>query len=271
MAGTDRSKTAAVGAGPAIVLVKPQLGENIGAAARAMLNFGLTELRLVDPRDGWPSETARANASGADGVIDGATVHDATEAAVADCGRVYATTARPRYMIKPVLTPREAAAEIRGQIAGGVKVGILFGGERAGLDNDDVARADTIITAPLNPAFSSLNLAQAVLLVASEWWQAGDQPPAPGAEQAPPAPKERLYALFRHLEQELDAAGFFIVPEKKAGMIRTIRNLIGRAQPTDQEVGVLHGIVTALSGRRLGGAERRRPRTPAAAQEEGEA
>lgn len=269
MAGTDRSKTAAVGAGPAIVLVRPQLGENIGAAARAMLNFGLAEMRLVGPRDCWPSAAARANASGADTVIDGAVLYDDTEAAVADCARVYATTARPRYMIKPVMTPRQAAAAIRGQIAAGVKVAILFGGERAGLDNDDVARADTIITAPLNPAFSSLNLAQAVLLVASEWWQAGPPPPTPGVEQAPPAAKERLFTLFRHLEQELEAAGFFVVPEKKAGMVRTIRNLIARAQPTDQEVGVLHGIVTALSGRRLGGAERRRPRAPADADGQG--
>jgi tRNA/rRNA methyltransferase len=258
MAGTDKSKTSASGAGPAIVLVKPQLGENIGAAARAMLNFGLSEMRLVAPRDGWPSEPARANASGADAVIDGAALFDATEAAIADCHRVYATTARPRYMVKPVLTPREAAARMRAEIAAGERVGILFGNERAGLDNDDVARADTVITAPLNPGFSSLNLAQAVLLVASEWWQAVPPPEPPAADAVPPASKERLFTLFRHLEQELEAAGFFVVPEKQPSMIRTIRNLIARAEPTDQEVGVLHGIVTALSGRRLGGAQRGR-------------
>jgi len=134
MAGTDRSRAAAdaAGPGPAVVLVRPQLGENIGAAARAMLNFGLTDLRLVAPRDGWPNETARANASGADVVIDAARVFETTEAAIADLNRVYATTARPRYMIKPVLTPREAAPEMRAAIGGGRAVGILFGGERAG-------------------------------------------------------------------------------------------------------------------------------------------
>ena len=174
MAGTDRSRAPAPDDGPVVILVDPQLGENIGTAARAMLNCGLGRLRLVRPRDGWPSDRAVAAASGADAVLDGATLFDTTAAAIADLEQVYATTARPREMIKPVMTPRRAAAEMRAAIGGGRPVGILFGPERTGLLNDDLALADTLISVPLNPAYSSLNLAQAVLLVAYEWAQAGD-------------------------------------------------------------------------------------------------
>jgi len=263
MAGTDRSRAAAsaAGPGPAVILVAPQLGENIGAAARAMLNFGLTDLRLVAPRDGWPSAAARASASGADSVIDAARVFPDTQSAVADCNRLFATTARPRYMVKPVMTPREAAPAMRAAVAAGRRVGVMFGGERAGLDNDDVARADTVVTAPLNPGFASLNLAQAVLLVAAEWWQAVPPPDDAGgdADRPPEAPKALLFNLFEHLERELDAAAFFRVPEKRGSMVRTIRNLIARAAPTEAEVGLLHGIVTALSGRRKDGRPRGRP------------
>ena len=245
------------GSAPVVVLIDPQLGENIGAAARAMLNCGLDRLRLVRPRDGWPSDSARASASGADRVIDGVTLFDDTAAAIADCARVFATTARPRGLVKPVMTPREAAAELRGLAAAGVPAAVLFGPERSGLTTEDVALADTVITAPLNPAFSSLNLAQAVLLVAWEWGQV-PEPDAPGAEQEPPADKARLMGLFRHLEDELDAAEFFKSAEKRPSMVRAIRAVLHRAAPTEQEVRTLHGIVTALSGRRLGGAPRRR-------------
>src|SRR5258706_11023835 len=176
MAGTDHSRQAASG-GPAIILVEPQLGENIGTAARAMLNCGLGRLRLVRPRDGWPSERAVAAASGADSVLSAAMLFQSTEAAIADLEQVYATTARPREMIKPVMTPRRAAPEMRAGLAAGRPVGILFGPERTGLLNDDLALADTLITVPLNPAYSSLNLAQAVLLSPYEMAQAGDETP----------------------------------------------------------------------------------------------
>ena len=259
MAGTDSTRPAAAGGGPVVILVAPQLGENVGTAARAMLNCGLTELRLVRPRDGWPNPKARSAASGADIVIDGARIYETTEAAIADLQHVLATTVRPRGMVKPVLTPRAAAAELHGRIAAGVRAGVLFGPERAGLDNDDVALAESIITAPLNPAFGSLNLAQAVLLVAYEWFQAGTEAPAPvHAPAAPAARQDDLQRLYAHLEQELDAAGFYRVPDKRPGMVRNIRAMLARANLTDQEVRTLHGIVTALSGRRLGGKARGR-------------
>ena len=182
-------------AGPAIILVRPQLSENIGTAARAMLNNGLTDLRLVAPKPDWLSERAIAAASGADQVVLGAKVFDSTEAAVADLQRVWATTARNRFMVKPVDTPKTAAAAMRAIAAQGCRFGVLFGPERTGLHNDDVALADTVVTVPLNPDYSSLNLAQCVLLVAYEWYQAAD-PELPerhmtkGAQ--PPASKEKL-------------------------------------------------------------------------------
>src|SRR6266446_10813523 len=169
MAGTDYRRPSIAG-GPAIVLVNPQLGENIGTATRAMFNCGLTDLRLVAPRDGWPSDKARSAASGADSVIDAARLFDTVEAALGDLQRVYATTARDRFMVKRVVTPRQAAGEMRRFVAAGEGCGILFGPERAGLVNDHVSLADTVISVPLNPAFSSLNLAQAVLLVGYEWF-----------------------------------------------------------------------------------------------------
>ena len=242
---------------PVFVLIEPQMGENIGASARAMLNCGLDALRLVRPRDGWPNPAARANAAGADVVIDGVRLFKDTAGAIGDAARVFATTARPRGLVKPVLTPREAARQMRALEAAGVACAVLFGPERSGLTTDDVALADTVITAPLNPAFSSLNLAQAVLMVAWELSQV-DAPTAPGAEREPPADKASLMRLFSHLEAELDAADFFKTPEVRPGMVRAIRSLLHRAEPTEQEVRTLHGIVTALSGRRLGGAPRSR-------------
>lgn len=261
MAGTDRSKTATPevsAASPAIILVEPQLGENIGAAARAMLNCGLTELRLVNPRDGWPNDMALANASGAVEVIEGARLFDSTEGAIADLTRVYATTARPRDMVKVVETPRFAAAEIRARIAAGERVGILFGPERTGLVNDDIALADAVICVPLNPAFSSLNLGQAVLLVGYEWFQSADEtPPRQLVTNATrPAEKAELLNFFAHLERELDASGFLRNVEKRPSMVRNIRCLFDRAGLTEQEIQTLHGIVKELANLR---AERRRP------------
>ncbi len=231
---------------PAIILVRPQLADNIGATARAMLNFGLTELRLVAPRDGWPNSRAAAMASGADRVLDEARLFDTVEDAVADLHHVYATTARPRDMLKPVATAAGAAAEMRRDADA---AGVLFGPERAGLNNDDVVLADTILTVPLNPDFSSLNLAQAVLLVAYEWHKAGDA--TPGREVAMgrtrPANKHELGQLFSHLEDELDAAGFFApVMAKRPSMIRNLRNMLHRANFTEQDVRTLRGVIKAL-------------------------
>ena len=196
--------------GPAIILIEPQLGENIGTCARAMLNCGLTDLRLVRPRDGWPSGSAKAAASGADIVLDNARLCDTTEEAIADLSHVFATTARNRGMIKRIMTPREAAVEMRAQSSAGLTTGVLFGPERTGLFNDDLALADTSLTVPLNPSFSSLNLAQAVLLIGYEWYQTGDVTPGRylhiGATRA--ARKEELVNFFDHLEQELSGSGF---------------------------------------------------------------
>jgi len=256
MAGTDRSKAAsgdAAAASPAIILVDPQLGENIGAAARAMLNCGLEELRLVRPRDGWPNPKALANASGADTVIEGARLFGSTEEAVADLNRIYATTARPRDMVKVVETPRFAASEIRARLAGGERVGILFGPERTGLVNDDVALADALICVPLNPAFSSLNLGQAVLLVGYEWFQSADETPSRQlvTNATRPAVKEELLNFFAHLERELDESGFLRNVEKRPSMVRNIRSMFDRAELTEQEIQTLHGIVKELSTLRV--------------------
>ena len=248
MAGTDRKRPALSG-GPAIILVDPQLGENIGTAARAMLNCGLTDLRLVRPRDGWPSEKARSAASGADAVIDGARLYDSTTEAIADLNRVYATTARQRGMIKRVATPRRAAGEMRKTFAAGEKVGILFGRERSGLENDDIALADAVIAVPLNPAFASLNLAQAVLLVGYEWFQAGDKTPANRliVNETGPATKAELMNFFAQLEKRLIASGFLRNEEKRPSMVRNIRNMFQRTGLTHQEIQTLHGIVGELA------------------------
>jgi tRNA/rRNA methyltransferase len=251
MAGTDHRRPALAG-GPAIVLVEPQLGENIGTAARAMYNCGLTELRLVAPRDGWPSEKAVAAASGADIVLDNARLFATVEAAIADLRHVYATTARDRFMVKRVVTPRQAALEMRRVVAAGEGTGILFGKERSGLVNDHVALADAVLSVPLNPAFSSLNLAQAVLVVAYEWFTAGD---ATAPELVPtghsrPGTKEEWLQFMAHLEEELDRSGFMRTKEKRPSMVRNLRNLFQRAGCTEQELRTLHGVVTAFAGPR---------------------
>jgi tRNA/rRNA methyltransferase len=234
---------------PVVILCEPQLGENIGAVARAMLNCGLDELRLVNPRDGWPSATATAAAAGADRVLDGVHLYGTTEAAIADLNLVLATTARPRDLVKPVLWPSEAAARVVAAAAAGQRVGLLFGCERSGLTNDQVVLADAVLTFPLNPDFTSLNLAQAVLLAGWEWRRAvgGAVLPTEEVDPDPPAARGALVHLFEHMERELDAGGFFFPPEKRPYMIRNVRTLLARAGITDQNIRTLHGMIVCLT------------------------
>lgn len=248
MAGTDQTREPARG-GPAVVLVEPQLGENIGTAARAMLNFGLTDLRLVGPRDGWPNAKAVSAAAGATDVLDGIQIFDTTAAAIADLHHVFATTARQRSMLKQTTTPRQAANEMANQFAKKEKCGVLFGRERTGLNNDDVTYADKILMIPINPAYGSLNLAQAVAIISYEWFQASTDScasPEPEAVTAP-ATQAELENFFRHLLAELDGCGFLYPAEKKPAMTRNIRNIFQRAGLYQHEVQTLHGIVSELS------------------------
>ena len=245
---------------PAFVLVRPQLVDNIGMVARAMANFGLEHLRLVAPRDGWPNEKARIAASGANFIIDGAEAYPAFEPALAGLNWVAATTARQRDLAKAVLTPEQAVAEMRRRIALGQRCGIVFGPERNGLETDEVANADAIVMAPVNPSFASLNLAQAALLVAYEWMkQSGggtlgrvtsyEAPIAPGLHTrgSPPAGREDLMAFFEHIERELDASGFFTAPDKRPSVVQNLRSMFVRMGATEQEVRTLRGIVKALA------------------------
>lgn len=248
MAGTDRKRAVNVTTPtPTIILVDPQLGENIGMSARAMLNCGLVNLRLVRPRDGWPSLKATRAASGADRVIDNVTLFDTTAEAIADLTTVYAATARPRDMIKQVMTPPAAAADIRTR--GSAGCGILFGGESMGLKNDDIALADTIIQAPLHPGFSSLNLSQAVLLISHAWYSSEDETPP---EDLPmrdtrPATKEELLGFFEQFEAALDETGFIRLEEMRPIMVRNLRTIWHRAQLTEQEVRTLRGVVSSFT------------------------
>jgi TrmH family RNA methyltransferase len=247
---------APIGNTPVVILVRPQLADNIGACARAMANGGLFHLRLVAPRDGWPQEKAWRTSSGADRLLDAATVHPTVAEAVADLHRVLATCPRPRHIIKPVLTARGAAAELREICARGLRVGVLFGPERAGLDNDDMAEADTLVRFPLNPAFMSLNLAQAVMVMAYEWWTADEQTPPRElmTNETVVATKGKLENFLVHLIDQLDASGFLRNPPKRPGMVRNIRHLLQRGEVTEQELRTLHGIVTELAiGRRRRG------------------
>jgi tRNA/rRNA methyltransferase len=251
MAGTDHSREAASG-GPAIILVEPQLGENIGTAARAMANCGLGDLRLVRPRDGWPSDKAVAAASGADAVLAKARLYPSVPAAIGDLVHVYAATARDRFMVKRELTPRHAAAEMRGFLGAGEACGVMFGPERTGLVNDHIALADTVLSVPLNPAFSSLNLAQAVLLIGYEWFTACTEPTPEimHTGHSRPANKAELLRFFDHFEEALDDSGFLRNPDKRPGMTRNLRNLFQRAGCTEQELRTLHGVITAFMGPR---------------------
>ena len=253
-AGTDKAKDWARLAGPIVILVEPQLGENIGAAARVMANFGLARLRLVNPRDGWPNIHARRSASGADCVLDETVLYDSLAAAIADCTLVLATTARAHDQAKPVLGPQEAAAWIAPHVAIGENVAVLFGRERHGLENDEVALADRIVTFPVNPAFASLNLAQAVALMAYEWFKlaSGGGLPFAMPRKSEPAGKQQIEAFFSNLERELDAIEYFRPLDKRATMLVNLRNIFARMQPTQQDIQTLHGIVMALSEGRKG-------------------
>jgi tRNA/rRNA methyltransferase len=255
--GTDKTKPWTDIAGPIVVLVEPQLGQNIGTVARAMANFGLSRLRLVRPRDGWPNIQAQRAAAGADVVLDGAQLFDTLEAAVADCNFVLATTARAHDQAKPVLAPDEAAREMAPRIADGESVAVLFGRERWGLENDEVALADRIITLPVNPAFASLNLAQAVLVIAYEYFKlaSGGALPFRMPERSPAAGKQQLFAFFASLEAELEKVEFFRPPEKRKTMTINLRNIFARMQPTQQDVQTLHGVIMAIAEGRKGPAQ----------------
>lgn len=245
----EKKSTQAVNASPAIILVGAQLGENIGTVARAMLNFGLTDLRLVSPRAGWQMERAVKAAAGAEGLINNHRMFESVADATADLGFVVATTARQRDMVKPVLTPAKLAVEMRArQNDTHPQSGILFGCERTGLDNEDISLADAICSVPLNPDFSSLNLAQAVLLMGYEYYQAADETPDTqlDMQDARPATRGEINAMFEHMEAALDAAGFLAPPEKKPAMARNIRNIYNRAGLTEQDVQTLRGIINAL-------------------------
>ena len=242
-----------IGNAPVVILVRPQLADNIGAVARAMANGGLFHLRLVAPRDGWPQERAWRNASGADRILDALTLHETVADAVGDLHHVFATCPRPRHIVKPVLTARGAAAELREICARDLRTGLLFGPERAGLDNDDMAQADALVRYPLNPAFMSLNLAQAVMVLAYEWWTATEDTPPRTlmTNEARVATKGELENFLGHLTADLEACGFLRNLPKRPGMVRNIRHLFQRGEVTEQELRTLHGIVTELAhGRR---------------------
>jgi len=248
MSGSDYRKKI-VADGPVIILVNPQLGENIGTAIRAMANFGLSELRIVNPRDGWPSDPAKAAAAGADHVLAAAEVYAKLEDALADLTLVYATTARNRDMLKPVRGPAEAVGQLRARHQRGEKTGILFGRERAGLSNEEVALADEIVTFPVNPAFASLNIAQAVLLISYEWLRSKDEPLPFDVPKSIPATKEDLFGLFGHLEDALDKERYFRPEHKRATMVENLRNIFHKASLSEQEIHALRGMVAALEGR----------------------
>jgi tRNA/rRNA methyltransferase len=253
-AGTDKTLDWIEQPGPAVVLVEPQLGENIGAAARAMANFGLARLRLVRPRQAWPNDKARMMAAGADRILGRAMLFDTLEAAIADCSFVLATTARVHDQAKPVIGPAEAAAQMAPRIAAGETVAVVFGRERNGLENDEVALADRIVTMPVNPAFASLNLAQAVVIVLYEWFKlaSGEKLPFAMPQKSAPAPKEQLLAFFASLERELERVEFFRPPDKRDTMQINLRNIFSRMQPTQQDIQTLHGVIMAIAEGRKG-------------------
>jgi tRNA/rRNA methyltransferase len=232
---------------PVIVLVRPQLGENIGKAARAMLNFGLTELRLVTPRDGWPNPSAGPAASGADIVLDKAVVFETVAEAVADCPQVYATTVRKRGVTKPVVTPEQAARDIH---AAPGRAAILFGPERSGLETDDVALARTIITVPINPEFGSLNLAQAVILVAYEWSKGMALASPPETDLPDPAPHEELEGMIQQLDSMLAQTGYYFPPDRTPTTRRTLRTMLTKPGWSSMEVRTMRGVLSALDGKK---------------------
>ena len=253
-AGTDKTKNWIVAPGPVIVLVEPQLGDNIGAAARAMANFGLSRLRLVKPRDGWPNPRAWVAASGADRVLDSAALFDTLDAAIADCTLVLAATARAHDQAKPVVSPEQAALAMVPRVAGGETVAVMFGRERYGLESREVGLADQIVTLPVNPAFASLNLAQALVIVAYEWFKHSTDGALPFTTplRSPPATREQLFAFFENMERELEKVEFFRPAEKHDTMTVNLRNIFHRMAPTQQDIQTLNGVIMAIAEGRKG-------------------
>src|SRR3954451_23523292 len=257
MSGTDKSKAGLALDGPIVILVEPQLGENIGMAARAMGNFALNRLRIVNPRDGWPNVAAQRAAAGADHILENAELFDTVQAAVADLDLVFATTARAHDQAKPVLAPEAAAREITAHIGAGGGAGILFGRERAGLTNEEVALANRIVTYPVNPGFASLNLAQAVLLMGYEWFKLSTTGTLPFAmpERSERASHHQIDAFFENLVRELDKVEFLRPREKRDTMLVNLRNIFTRMEPTKQDMHTLHGVVMAIAEGRKGPAK----------------
>jgi tRNA/rRNA methyltransferase len=253
-AGTDKTKRWIEQPGPVVVLVEPQMAENIGAAARAMANFGLSRLRLVKPVQGWPNDKARAMAAGADRVLETAVLYDSLADAIGDCSFVLAATARNHDQAKPVISADAAAAEAAPRVAAGETVAFVFGRERNGLENHEVGLADRIVTLPVNPAFASLNLAQAVVIVGYEWFKRASAGELPFAmpEKSPPAAKQQLGAFFSDLERELEKVEFFRPEEKRGTMSVNLRNIFQRMMPSQQDIRTLHGVITAIAQGRKG-------------------
>src|SRR2546423_2754167 len=255
--GTDKPKSGVSLAGPVVILVEPQLGENIGMAARAMGNFALSRLRIVNPRDGWPNVSAQRAAAGADHILDHVELFETVEQAVADCTLLLATTARAHDQAKPVVAPEVAAREIAAEIAGGGTVGILFGRERYGLQNQEVALANRIVTFPVNPGFASLNLAQAARLIGYEWFKLATQGTLPFAMpvRSERASQHQMQAFFDNLVRELDRVEFLRPAEKRETMLVNLRNILARMDPTKQDMHTLHGVVMAIAEGRKGPAK----------------
>jgi tRNA/rRNA methyltransferase len=256
--GTDKTKTGFDLNGPAIILVEPQLGENIGMTARAMGNFALSELRIVNPRDGWPNIAAQRAAAGADHILEGARLFNTVDEAIADLDLLFATTARAHDQAKPVVGPEAASREVVEHLEGGGRAGILFGRERWGLTNEEVARANRIVTFPVNPGFASLNLAQAVLLIGYEWFKRateGGELPFAMPERSPRAPQHQMQAFFENLVRELDRVEFLRPAEKRDTMLVNLRNIFTRMEPTKQDMHTLHGVVMAIAEGRKGPAK----------------
>ena len=250
--GTDKTKEWLTG-GPFIVLVEPQMGENIGAVARVMGNFGLSRLRVVKPRDGWPNVAARRSASGADRILDEAGLFDTVQEAVADCSFVVASTARAHAQAKEVVGPEENGQRVSAKVSAGENVAILFGRERSGLESEEVGLADIVVTLPVNPAFASLNLAQAVAIVGYEYFklQTKGELPFQTPDKSAAASKQQLYSFFDTLERELESVEFFRPPEKRSTMLINLRNIFNRMVLSQQDVRTLHGVIMALvQGRR---------------------
>jgi len=255
--GTDKTKSGHDLTGPVVILVEPQLGENIGMAARAMGNFALSRLRIVNPRDGWPNVSAQRAAAGADQILDRAELFDTVQEAIADLDLLFATTARAHDQAKPVAAPEAAAREITAHIAGGGQAGIMFGRERYGLQNEEVALANRIVTFPVNPGFASLNLAQAVLLIGYEWFKLATEGTLPFAmpERSERASQHQMQAFFDNLVRELDRVEFLRPAEKRDTMLVNLRNIFTRMDPTKQDMHTLHGVVMAIAEGRKGPAK----------------